>query len=257
MFANGSIDCLSQVITFKFKRTTHLYVGPPIAGVTQTQYCRLQGNDKCIVSMTVEMDGIPYSDCFSVEVRWVARRIDQNDIQIDVGAFVNFKKSSMFTKQIRTGTMTETKPLHLHLFEHVKKACAADSPAGEEDTEEEEEVDESLDTKETEEATNPLTQIQDAIKKLWSFACEFGNERDVMQLVPIMAAGVMFILWLSWRKSSSHVDGEDTRVVSHSEMVHLSNRMDELSTDIKEMKELLEKVLGTMQDSQGKISDEL
>jgi len=266
-FSEGGSDTISnewcgekyrqkRVITFKFKRTTHLYVGPPIAGVTQTQYCRLQGNDKCIISMTVEMDGIPYSDCFSVEVRWVARRIDQNDIQIDVGAFVNFKKSSMFTKQIRTGTMTETKPLHLHLFEHVKKACAADSPAGEEDTEEEE-VDESLDTKETEEATNPLTQIQDAIKKLWSFACEFGNERDVMQLVPIMAAGVMFILWLSWRKSSSHVDGEDTRVVSHSEMVHLSNRMDELSTDIKEMKELLEKVLGTMQDSQGKISDEL
>eukprot|EP00804_Cyclotella_cryptica_P020873 CCRYP_011462-RA/>CCRYP_011462-RA protein AED:0.46 eAED:0.46 QI:0/0/0/1/0/0/2/0/88 len=62
-----------QVIQFKFKRKTHLYIGPLIAGVTQIQYCALDGNNRCITMMTVEMDRIPYSDAFAVEVHWSAR----------------------------------------------------------------------------------------------------------------------------------------------------------------------------------------
>ena len=84
-----------RIVKFKFKRTTHLYIGPPVAGVTQTQYCYKDGDDKCIIMMTVEMDGIPYSDVFAVEVRWAARRVGTNDISIDAGVFVNFIKSSM------------------------------------------------------------------------------------------------------------------------------------------------------------------
>ena len=84
-----------RIVKFKFKRTTHLYIGPPIAGVTQTQYCYKDGDDKCIIMMTVKMDGIPYSDVFAVEVRWAARRVGTNDIAIDAGVFVNFIKSSM------------------------------------------------------------------------------------------------------------------------------------------------------------------
>jgi hypothetical protein len=45
--------------------------------------------------MTVEMDGIPYSDVFAVEVRWSARRVGTDDISIDAGVFVRFIKSSM------------------------------------------------------------------------------------------------------------------------------------------------------------------
>jgi hypothetical protein len=45
--------------------------------------------------MTVEMDGIPYSDVFAVEVRWAARRVGTNDIAVDAGVFVRFIKSSM------------------------------------------------------------------------------------------------------------------------------------------------------------------
>lgn len=84
-----------RIVKFKFKRTTHLYIGPPVAGVTQTQYCCKDGDDKCVIMMTVEMDGIPYSDVFAVEVRWAARRVGANDISIDAGVFVNFIKSSM------------------------------------------------------------------------------------------------------------------------------------------------------------------
>lgn len=84
-----------RVIKFSFKRTTHLYIGPPVAGVTQTQYLAKDGNDRCVVMMTVEFDGIPYSDSFAVEVSWSARRMKEKDILIDAGVFVRFTKSNM------------------------------------------------------------------------------------------------------------------------------------------------------------------
>lgn len=72
-----------------------MYIGPPVAGVTQTQYLMKDGNDRCVIMMTVEMDGIPYSDSFAVEVRWSARRVAGNDIAVEAGVFVRFTKSSM------------------------------------------------------------------------------------------------------------------------------------------------------------------
>lgn len=99
-----------RVITFKVKRKTHLYIGPPIANVTQTHFCRQDGNDKCVLGMTVEFEGIPYSDTFAVEVRWVARRQGTNDIQIDVGLFVDFRRNVGLLKgKIRSGTIEESK----------------------------------------------------------------------------------------------------------------------------------------------------
>lgn len=91
----STINSCSQIIQFKFKRTTHLYIGPPVASVTQTQYLMKDGNDRCIVMMTVEIDGVPYSDSFAVEVRWAARRLKEKDLAVDAGVFVRFIKSNM------------------------------------------------------------------------------------------------------------------------------------------------------------------
>jgi len=98
-----------RTITFRVKRKTHLYIGPPIANVKQTHYCRVEGNDKCVLGMTVEFDGIPYSDTFAVEVRWVARRQGSDDILIEVGVFVDFKKNTFLKAKIRAGTIEESK----------------------------------------------------------------------------------------------------------------------------------------------------
>lgn len=57
-------------------------MGPPVAGVTQSHYCRVEANNKCVVAMNVKIDGIQYADTFRVEVRWVARRVGANDIQV-------------------------------------------------------------------------------------------------------------------------------------------------------------------------------
>jgi hypothetical protein len=97
-----------RVITFKVKRRTHLYIGPPIANVMQTHYCRREGNDKCVLGMTVEFEGMPYADTFRVEVRWVARREGTQDIQVDVGVFVDFRKSTILKSKIQAGTLDES-----------------------------------------------------------------------------------------------------------------------------------------------------
>ena len=45
--------------------------------------------------MTVEIDGVPYSDSFAVEVRWAARRLKEKNLAIDAGVFVRFIKTNM------------------------------------------------------------------------------------------------------------------------------------------------------------------
>ena len=104
-------DTYSQrrLVTFKFKRTSHLYIGPPVAFVKQMHYCRVEGKDKCILHMSASFEGIPYSDAFVVEMRWVGSRVGLNDLKIEVGLFVVFKKPTILKNQIKAGTINETK----------------------------------------------------------------------------------------------------------------------------------------------------
>ena len=120
---------MRRLCTFKFKRTSHLYIGPPIAFVKQMHHCRIEGNDKCVVCISATMDGIPYSDTFAVEMRWVARRQGLNDLDIKVGLEVHFKKSTMLKSQIKSGTVAETKNVHIRMFNMIKRICqtASDS----------------------------------------------------------------------------------------------------------------------------------
>jgi hypothetical protein len=112
-----------RVTTFKFKRTTLLYVGPPVASVKQIHFCRVEGNERCVVAMSATFEGIPYCDCFSLEMRWVARRVGSSDLEIKVGLEVDFKKSTMLKKQIRSATISETKNVHLRMFKAVRRVC--------------------------------------------------------------------------------------------------------------------------------------
>ena len=50
-----------RVVTYNFKRTTHLYIGPPTASVTETQFCRLEGPKRCVIATTVVPSGTPLS----------------------------------------------------------------------------------------------------------------------------------------------------------------------------------------------------
>ena len=83
------------MVSFVFDKNIPMRAGPTVAKVQNTEYCRVDGIDKCVMQRTVAMDGVPFSDCFNVEVRWVATRSGKNDIALQVGLFVNFIKSTM------------------------------------------------------------------------------------------------------------------------------------------------------------------
>jgi hypothetical protein len=111
-----------RVVSFDMKRKIPL--GSPVtATVIQTHYCK-RDDSKCIIEITVELKGIPYADCFSVEVRWVATQAGR-DLKVNVGLFVVFNKSTMFANQIRSGASKETKEVHFILFERIKAECHA------------------------------------------------------------------------------------------------------------------------------------
>lgn len=134
-----------RIVTFDFMKKT---IGETLVSVQHTQRCRRIDNDRCIVHMTLDMNGFPYSDCFVVEVRHVASRVGENDILVEIGLFVRFLKSCMFEGKIRTNTTAETTKLQMDLLAltiegckpYVKEVAANDE---EEDDEEEEDEDES------------------------------------------------------------------------------------------------------------------
>ena len=84
-----------RTVSFVFNKQIPFQMGPTLAKVKHTHYCRVEGNDKCVLAMTIDMSGVPYSDCFKVEIRWVATRSGKSDLMIQVGLFVNFVKSTM------------------------------------------------------------------------------------------------------------------------------------------------------------------
>lgn len=80
-----------RVITFVTKRQG---IGPSTAEVTQTHMSRVEGPDKCVVAITINMK-VPFGDSFSVSVRWVASRLGANDLQIQCGMAVTFHKTCL------------------------------------------------------------------------------------------------------------------------------------------------------------------
>jgi len=219
-------------IRFKFQRTTHLYIGPPIAGVTQTQYLMKDGNDRCVVMMTVEMDGIPYSDVFAVEVRWSARRVGENDIAIDAGVFVRFTKSSMFASKIKSGTLKETSPIHLDLFEVIKSAIASGEEGGEIvdlEVEPDEEITSTVEVKVAETATDETTsQVEGIFRQLVAAVLSLTQSQQLLLAFVV----VYFVIKMLFRKNDPTADTIDD----------LAQKVDNLTNEVMEMKTMLLKM---------------
>ena len=222
-------------IHFEFTRTTHLYIGPPVAAVKQTHHCSVKGNDKCILAMTVEMEGIPYADCFTVEVRWVARRIGARDIHVEVGVFVNFKKSTMFAKKIKAGTLDETKPVHHKLFETAKAICmkeGGEAASGAEKEGEEDEEEEKLEIKV--ESKNEILAI-------------LSSAKDI--IIPnklLLLAGIAGFIFLRLATSLFGGGGVSTSI---DDAATLNRRIDELHDEMKEIRQILDTILEILKES--------
>jgi hypothetical protein len=114
----------TREVTFRFERTSR--IAPGIVDVKHTQYLRVEGNDRCVVSTMVKVDGVPFSDSFQVHNRWVATRVGERDLSIKVGMFVLFVKQVLVAGQIRAGTTKETTDAQLNLFIRMKKVCGSE-----------------------------------------------------------------------------------------------------------------------------------
>ena len=221
-------------VHFEFTRKTHLYIGPPIAGVNQTHYCSIDGNDKCVLAMTVEMEGIPYADCFAVQVRWVARRVGECDIHVEVGVIVDFKKSTMFAKKIKAGTLDETKPVHHKLFDAAKALCVAEGgEAGEAAAEKEEEEEEE----ELKPETKPSSESD--LLGMVSSAKDIIIDNKLLLL-----AGLASILLLRLLSSFFGRGGS----LSAGDALLLNQRMDELQEEISEVRKTLDAILEVLKE---------
>jgi len=223
----GEAYTQKRVIKFKVQRKTHLYIGPPIANVTQTHYCRMEGDSKCVLAMTCEFDGLPYSDSFSVELRWVASRDGANDILVEVGIFVDFKKSmlNMIKQKIRSGTIEETTPVQKKLFETITEACVA---AGGEGVEEEVAVHEV-----------PVVKPPDKSANL--------SVPESLEKYAIVAVGIVVLWAVLWRFFSRSKRTTDFAMLS-GEIENISRRMDQMESEIRLVKDTLNEVLALLKE---------
>lgn len=214
-------------VTFKFKRTTHLYMGSPIAIVKQKQFCRVEGNDKCVMAMRVTFDGIPYADSFAVEVRWIASRKGKKDVTIDVGLFVDFLKTTMLTSKIKSGTISETKNVHSRLFEAVRSTCSVPGEEGGSDTEDHTD---DIDADEAALAEKELEHdgIVATFKKLFT-SLPFGTKVALVAACPAF----LYVVFKLSRFGSHH--SKET-CVSTDDMTHLISQLHELQAEVKALK---------------------
>jgi hypothetical protein len=190
----------------------------------QMQYCRVEGQDKCVMGMTVEMDGIPYADTFSVEVRWVARREGAKDIIVQVGVFVNFKKNTFLKSKIRAGTIEETTSVHESLFACAKKVCIAaggeELPAAEE--------------KQLQDREAPAEEEKPA--------SSFPLNKYMIAVVILSA---LYLFYCLLRPS------ETVEPVMSPDIVYLGRRIDKLEADNLLLQQTLGEVLALLKEQRG------
>mmetsp|Transcript_111844 Transcript_111844/g.228999 ORF Transcript_111844/g.228999 Transcript_111844/m.228999 type:complete len:915 (+) Transcript_111844:1197-3941(+) len=228
-----------RVVTFKFNRTTHLYIGPPVAIVKQRHFIRVEENDRCVLAISAEFEGIPYADTFEVEMRWIATREGAHDVLVNVGLFVVIKKNTMLKSQIKSGTVTETKHVHLRLFDAVKKACKTtqnDQPDDDDDD------DDTYNEKVEEE--------EGSTKGEQNFFAKLGNLASFLDASVLASSIGVVALLFAGRYCTQFIFGYS----SQSDIQRLENRIQELKDEVHALHKSLDLVTVIVKDVQSKFN---
>jgi hypothetical protein len=203
----------------------------------QTHYCRVEGNDRCVVQIRVEFEGIPYADTFAVEIRWVATRDGEGDIKVEVGVEVDFKKSTFLKGKIRSGTMEETAGVHRNLFNAVQVACAATN------------------------GVEPADSVIESVGKVTCNEIEAARtegirllDRRIFDSHVLTACFMLVLVAFLWRSFSrgavSHSTlGEDsfTSTMSTNEMAAFGAKIERLEAEMAMVRETLSEILSLVQ----------
>lgn len=136
-----------------------------------------------------------------------------------------------------SGTLKETPPIHLDLFEVIKSAIAAASEGGEDikDIEDEEQEDDitapSIETEEPAAATNTaLTQIEGVLRQAVSMFLTLSPNQQLL-----VAFFVLYFLAKMFFGKKGAIRSE--------EIDDLAQKVDDLAREVKEMKALLETIV--------------
>lgn len=177
------------------------------------------------------MDGIPYGDTFVIAVRWVARRLGERDIIVEVGVEVDFKKSTLMKSKIRSGTIEETVIAHKELFEVVKAACIAAS--GEEAAEEEE--------------AEAMEEVIETVGAAKGAATLLGLDQST---VITAACGALILFVFMWRfyawvaRGSREEDALEE--LYHADLAALGSKIDKMEAEIKAVQSTLDEILALL-----------
>jgi VAD1 Analog of StAR-related lipid transfer domain len=190
----------------------------------------------------VEIDGIPYGDTFAVEIRWVATRDGENDMLVDVGVEVDFKKSTFLKSKIRAGTIEETTSVHKDLFTAIQSACAAVSGV------------EPLPQGNTELSGKSEVEIPATSNHFLDYR---GWKASVVQHRKfVTGCGVLLLLVVFYRfltrgsdTASSSDDTCNISTTSASEIHAMSVKIDNLETELAHIREVLSDILTHVRDN--------
>ena len=205
-----------RTVTFTTKRSG---IGPSTADATQTHRLRLEGNDRCIVSITVNMN-VPFGDSFQVQVRWVVSRLgrsgdDVDELSVSVGMLVVFNKSCFVENKIRTNTTNETIKGQISLFENQKRVCWTISNArgvallqdDEDDDEYEDDVTTTMDAANQNGIRSTGEGEMSILQSIWSLFLILSGRRLLSYLA------LAFVSLFGYMYSDSVVAREDTKQI--------------------------------------------
>lgn len=199
----------------------------------KTHFCRLEGDTRCVVQIRVEFEGIPYSDTFAVEIRWVATKEGDRDIVIEVAVEVDFKKNTFLKSKIRAGTLEETAPIHKNLFEAIKSKCAAISGVERLPSESE------------------LSIVKDSVEPCPPQSPPIENMLGLSSSRSIVLTSGIVILFAIWWYSFSRIPEIHTSVLQPTNDVGvLLSRIQHLESEIGLVRETLSEVISILRKMQ-------
>ena len=165
-----------RTVTFTTQRSG---IGPSTADATQIHRLRVEGNDRCIVSITVHMN-VPFGDSFEVQVRWVVSRAGVDELSVSVGMLVIFNKSCFVENKIRTNTTKETIKGQTNLFEAQRKICkGVGTQDDEDDFENDEHATETVDAN----RAGSMQEYNSVFQIIWSMFLLLSGWRLLSYLV--------------------------------------------------------------------------
>ena len=113
---------------YTHRRTVQFHFQKNIMGrnlsphVSMVEHARVDEN-RCVVTNSTDCTGVPFGDAFQVQLRWVATRVGENDLLLQLGLYVLFSKSVLVAGQIRSASRSESMEAQEKLYEVMKQVC--------------------------------------------------------------------------------------------------------------------------------------